>query len=115
MTFEFQPSFGDQYWASLAALRHSPLQMVLAVVFPLFGIFLVVSALMAKTATISVFIEFPFFLAFTPIMTAVNVWLYRVGGFHFCLLTFAICLLTCSCGIAALGRASPAPPRPAKT
>jgi hypothetical protein len=40
---------------------------------------------MAKTATISVFIELPFFLAFTPIMTALNLWLSRrrnrtVGG-----------------------------------
>jgi hypothetical protein len=85
MKFEFQSSFGDQYWASLAALRRSPLQMVLALLFPLFGIVLVVWALMAKTATISVFIELPFFLAFTPIITALNVWLYRrrnrtVGG-----------------------------------
>jgi len=59
--------------------------MALASVFPLFGIVLVVWALMAKTATISVFIELPFFLAFTPITTALNVWLYRrrnrtVGG-----------------------------------
>ena len=85
MNFEFQSSFGDQYWASLAALRRSPLQIALASVFPVFGIVLVVWALMAKTATISVFIELPFFLAFKPIITALNVWLYRrrnrtVGG-----------------------------------
>jgi hypothetical protein len=85
VTFEFQSSFGDQYWASLAAIRQSPLQMALASVFPIFGIVLTVWTLMAKTATISVFIELPFFLAFTPITTAVNVWLFRhrnrtVGG-----------------------------------
>ncbi|MGO8791162.1 MAG: YcxB family protein [Terriglobia bacterium] len=87
MTFEFQPSFGDQYWATLAVIRRSPLLLAVSSVFPVVGIVVTALALWVKTATNLLLIVVPWCFAFTPAITALNLWLSRrrnrtVGGIH---------------------------------
>jgi hypothetical protein len=88
VNFEFQPSFGEVYWATFAVIRRSPLQLVLSAVFPAAGIFLAALVLWSRRpATIDVLITILLCFAFTPGIIALKLWLARrrnrtVAGVH---------------------------------
>lgn len=79
MQFEFTPTFGEQYLASFAVLRRSLIQLIAGAVFPLMGFALLVTivALERRAPTPHECLVIGFTLAFTPLMTAFAVWMYR--------------------------------------
>src|SRR5256885_2387582 len=77
MRFEFQTDFREQYIATLTVLRRIPLQMAVSIIFPFFGLLLLVSSLIAGSLGPANIVLISFMLGFTPLMTAFSVWLYR--------------------------------------
>jgi len=79
MRFEFTPTFSEQYLASFAVQRRSPIQLIAAALFPLMGLFIIVTivAFERRAPTAYEFLIIAFALAFTPLITAFTVWMYR--------------------------------------
>lgn len=77
LRFEFETSFREQYIASLTVLSRLPLQIAVSAIFPLAGVFLIFVRFV--THTFGLFDAFIIGLCFgfTPLLTALNVWLYR--------------------------------------
>ena len=78
MQFEFTPTFGEQYFATLAVIRRSVIQLIAAAIFPLMGLVLLVTIVLARrrpSAYESLIIVLTF--GFTPLVTAFSVWMYR--------------------------------------
>src|SRR5437899_12592436 len=78
MQFEFTPTFGEQYFATLAVIRRSVIQLIAAAIFPLMGLVLLVTIVLARrrpSAYESVIIVLTF--GFTPLVTAFSIWMYR--------------------------------------
>ena len=79
MRFEFTPTFGEQYLASFAVLRRSLIQLIAGALFPLMGLVILVTivALERRVPTAYEFLIITLTLAFTPLITAFTVWMYR--------------------------------------
>ena len=79
MRLEFTPSFREQYSATLAAMRHSTLQLVAGLAFPVVGLVLLlfIVLLARRPPTLTELLLIAVCLVFTPAITAFNVWLYR--------------------------------------
>jgi hypothetical protein len=77
LRFEFETSFLEQYIASLTVLSRLPSQIAMSAVFPLAGLFLIFVSFFSNT--FGVFDAFIIGLSFgfTPLLTALNVWVSR--------------------------------------
>lgn len=79
MRIEFTPTFGEQYSAALAATRRSTISLLAALAFPLMAVilFLLIVLVARRLPSLGQLVLIVVLVAFTPAMTAFNVWLVR--------------------------------------
>jgi hypothetical protein len=77
MRFEFHTSFQEHYIATLSVLSRVPLQIVFSAIFPLAGLLLLFLNLFTASLSFYNIVLIFFCFAFSPLLTALNVWLYR--------------------------------------
>lgn len=88
MKFEFEPTFGEMYWAALIIISRRPFHLAVSLFFPLSGLAVVVLTIWSgQPITAEILLLFAACCAFTPGITALNVWLFRrknrtVRGIH---------------------------------
>ena len=88
MKFEFELTFGGMYWAVLTLISRLPIQLAVSMVFPVAGIVLLVLILwLGQPVQLDTLLLVVACFAFTPGLTALNIWLARrknrtVAGVH---------------------------------
>ena len=87
MKIEFTPTFWNQYLASLIIQVKSPFMLIISLIFPAAGLFILTCMLLGISKEPSFFeiIIIPLAFGFTPIITALSVYLARrknktIGG-----------------------------------
>lgn len=72
----YQPTFRDQYFATLSMLFRSPLMFLFSLIFPAGGIFILFKVLQSGRSPVwSEWLLIVFALFSMPMMTALNVWM----------------------------------------
>ncbi len=87
MRFEFEPSFGEQFQATVAVMLRNRMQVAGAAVFALAGFFLLLITLVGIQPLDVRVLVIPFCFLWVPFIAAVNVWSARrknrlVAGVH---------------------------------